>query len=159
MGDEPRPHGAAGRRWVPPAGRARCQADTDGYPFTLPVVAQLAHGGGLELDPGVTFLVGDNGTGKSTLVEALAVAAGFNAEGGSQSFRFATRATESSLGDHLVLRWAAKPRTGFFLRAESFYNVATEIDRLDQESPTRCCPPTAAGHCTNAPTASPFWTS
>lgn len=110
-------------------------ADTDGYPFTLPVVAQLAHGGALDLDPGVTFLVGDNGTGKSTLVEALAVAAGFNAEGGSQSFRFATRATESSLGDHLVLRWAAKPRTGFFLRAESFYNVATEIDRLDQESP------------------------
>lgn len=110
--------------------------DTSRYPFTLPVVAQLARAGGLELDPGVTFLVGDNGTGKSTLVEALAVAAGFNAEGGSQSFRFATRATESGLGDHLVLRWgAAKPRTGFFLRAESFYNVASEIDRLDQESP------------------------
>lgn len=81
-------------------------------------------------------MVGDNGTGKSTLIEAIAVAAGFNAEGGSQSFRFATRPTESSLGDHLVLRWGtAKPRTGFFLRAESFYNVATEIDRLDQESP------------------------
>lgn len=111
-------------------------ADTGRYPFTLPVVAQLARAGGLELDPGVTFLVGDNGTGKSTLVEALAVAAGFNAEGGSQSFRFATRATESSLGDHLMLRWGTtKPRTGFFLRAESFYNVATEIDRLDKESP------------------------
>jgi predicted ATPase len=111
-------------------------ADTGRYPFTLPVVAHLARAGGLELDPGVTFLVGDNGTGKSTLVEALAVAAGFNAEGGSQSFQFATRATESSLGDHLVLRWGTtKPQTGFFLRAESFYNVATEIDRLDKESP------------------------
>lgn len=82
----------------------------------------------------MTFLVGDNGTGKSTLVEALAVAAGFNPEGGSRSIRFATRATESCLGEHLVLRWGAvKPRTGFFLRAESFYNVASEIERLDAD--------------------------
>ena len=111
-------------------------ADAGRYPFTLPVVKHLAERGVLDLDPGVTFLVGDNGTGKSTLVEALAMAAGFNAEGGSQSFRFVTRASESSLGDHLALRWGTmKPRTGFFLRAESFYNVATEIDRLDKESP------------------------
>lgn len=110
-------------------------AGTGRYPFTLPIVRHLDRAGGLELDPQVTFLVGDNGTGKSTLVEALAVAAGFNAEGGSQSFRFATRASESSLGDHLILRWGTrKPRTGFFLRAESFYNVATEIDKLDKES-------------------------
>jgi predicted ATPase len=82
----------------------------------------------------VTFLVGDNGTGKSTLIEAVAVAAGFNAEGGSQNFRFATRATESSLGDALILRWGTrKPRTGFFLRAESYYNVASEIERLDHD--------------------------
>ncbi len=107
---------------------------TGRYPFTLPVVRYLDRAGGLDLDPRVTFLVGDNGTGKSTLVEALAVAAGFNAEGGSQSFRFATRSSESSLGDHLILRWGTcKPRTGYFLRAESFYNVATEIDRLDKE--------------------------
>jgi predicted ATPase len=76
----------------------------------------------LDLDPGVTFLVSDNGTGKSTLVEALAMAAGFNAEDGSQSFRFLTRASESTLGDHLALCWGTtKPRTGFFLRVESFY--------------------------------------
>jgi predicted ATPase len=115
--------------------RLDSHATTGRYPFTLPVVRHLAREGGLELDPAVTFLVGDNGTGKSTLVEALAVAAGFNPEGGSQSFRFATRASESSLGDHLILRWGVrKPRTGFFLRAESFYNVATEIDKLDKES-------------------------
>jgi predicted ATPase len=79
----------------------------------------------------VTFLAGDNGTGKSTLIEAIAVAAGFNPEGGSTNFRFSTRATESSLGEHLrLVRGTRKPRTGFFLRAESFYNVATEIDRL-----------------------------
>ncbi|MEU8390434.1 AAA family ATPase [Micromonospora sp. NPDC048843] len=79
----------------------------------------------------MTFLAGDNGTGKSTLIEAIAVAAGSNPEGGSTNFRFSTRATESSLGEHLrLLRGTRKPRTGFFLRAESFYNVATEIDRL-----------------------------
>jgi predicted ATPase len=104
-----------------------------GYPVTLPAVAALRAAGGVDLGPGVTFLVGDNGTGKSTLVEAVAVAAGFNPEGGSQNFRFATRATESALGDHLTLTWDRKPRTGFFLRAESYYNVATEIERLDQD--------------------------
>ena len=70
----------------------------EGYRYGLPVVRHVLESGGLALDPGVTFLVGDNGTGKSTLIEAIAVAAGFNAEGGSQSFRFATRASESSLG-------------------------------------------------------------
>lgn len=116
--------------------RVRLTPDTltGRYPFSLPVVAWLACSGGLALLPGVTFLVGENGSGKSTLLEAIAVAAGFNPEGGSQSFRFATRATESSLGDHLVLTWGVrKPRTGFFLRAESYYNVASEIERLDRE--------------------------
>ena len=102
-----------------------------GYPFDLPVVAWLARTRRLSLGSGVTFLVGENGSGKSPLVEAVAVAAGFNPEGGSRNFRFATRASESSLGEHLVLgRGTAKPRTGFFLRAESYYNVATEIERL-----------------------------
>jgi predicted ATPase len=108
-------------------------ANVDQFPFTLPVVRQVIAAGGVNLDPGVTFLVGDNGSGKSTLVEAIAVASGFNAEGGSRSFRFVTRASESSLDQHLIVRWGVrKPRTGFFLRAESFYNVATEVDRLDR---------------------------
>ncbi|MGH3736273.1 MAG: AAA family ATPase [Micromonosporaceae bacterium] len=96
---------------------------------------QLMASGGLDLDWPVVLLVGENGTGKSTLVEALAVACGFNPEGGSQAFRFATRASESSLADHLVVSWRAgrRPRTGFFLRAESFYNVATEIERLSAD--------------------------
>jgi len=105
-------------------------SDTHRYPFTLPVVRHLIKKP-IELRKPVTFLVGDNGAGKSTLIEAIAVAAGFNAEGGTKSFNFATRATESSLGDYLTLSWGTrKPRTGFFLRAESFYNVATEIDRI-----------------------------
>lgn len=108
--------------------------DRSRYPFSLPVVAGLRRLGRLPLDPAVTFLTGDNGTGKSTLVEAIAVAVGYNPEGGSANFRFATRATESDLGAHLrLVRGVGKPRTGFFLRAESFYNVATEIERLKAE--------------------------
>jgi len=80
----------------------------------------------------VTFLVGENGSGKSTLVEGVAIAAGFNAEGGSRSFRFATRTSESSLGRALrVGRAPGREKSSFFLRAESYYNVATEIERLD----------------------------
>jgi predicted ATPase len=111
--------------------RLSTDAPREGYPWQLPAVQALADPYGLDLDRPVTFLVGENGSGKSTLVEALAVAAGFNAEGGSRSFRFSTRATESELGRYLVLVKApAKPKNGFFLRSESFYNVASEVDRL-----------------------------
>lgn len=111
------------------------------YPFDLPVVRWLARAGRLPLDAGATLVVGENGSGKSTLVEAIAVAAGFNPEGGSANFRFATRASESALGQHLVLgRGSARPRTGFFLRAESYYNVATEVERLDRIGGTPLLP-------------------
>jgi predicted ATPase len=101
------------------------------YPFSLPAVRHLTS---LALHPQVTFLIGENGSGKSTLMEAIAVAWGFNAEGGSRNFAFTTRASHSELSDCLRLtRAIARPRDGFFLRAESFYNVATEIERLDEE--------------------------
>ncbi|WP_085915247.1 MULTISPECIES: AAA family ATPase [Pseudonocardia] len=101
-----------------------------GYPFDLPVVRWLRSNPVL-FGPGVTFLVGENGSGKSTLVEAMAVGLGLNAEGGSRSFRFATRASESELGGHLrVARRPGRERNSFFLRAESYYNVATEVERL-----------------------------
>jgi predicted ATPase len=99
------------------------------YPFNLPVVRALES---LTFHRAVTFLVGENGSGKSTLLEALAVAAGFNAEGGSRNFSFHTRASHSDL--HRCLRLARsqrRPSNGFFLRAELFFNVATEIERLD----------------------------
>jgi predicted ATPase len=116
--------------------RVEAGAETDAYPFTLPVVQHLIRSGGVDLTPGVTFLIGENGSGKSTLIEAIAGAAGFNPEGGSRNFRFATRSSESSLGQHLVLtRSVAKPQGNFFLRAESFYNVATEIERLNNGRP------------------------
>jgi predicted ATPase len=83
----------------------------------------------------VTFLVGENGSGKSTLLEAIAIAYGFNPEGGSKHFNFATEASHSSLSNQLQLVKGIKtPKDGYFLRAESFYNVASYIDRTDRES-------------------------
>ncbi len=101
----------------------------DRFPFYLPAVRCLDQ---LELHPKLTFFVGENGSGKSTLLEAIAVSLGFNAEGGTKNFRFGTRPSHSDL--HRFLRIAKgfrRPRDGFFLRAESFFNVATEIENLD----------------------------
>jgi predicted ATPase len=87
----------------------------------------------LELHPAVTFLVGENGSGKSTLMEAIAVAWGFNPEGGTKNFRFGTRASHSVLHEYLrLVRSSKRPRDGFFLRAESLFNLATEIEELDK---------------------------
>ena len=97
------------------------------YPYTVPALAGFS---GLRFRRPVTFIVGENGMGKSTLLEAIAVKAGFNAEGGSKNFRFATRETHSPLYGNLVLGRGLQPRDGYFLRAESFYNVATEIDQI-----------------------------
>ncbi len=102
------------------------------YPFCLGVVRHLDE---IELHPAVTFLVGENGSGKSTLLEAIAVAWGFNPEGGSRHFAFETRGSHSALHRHLTLvRGPSRPRDGYFLRAESFFNVATEIEELDAAS-------------------------
>lgn len=104
----------------------------DTYPFSLNAVKHLET---LLLHPAVTFIIGENGSGKSTLLEALAVAWGFNAEGGSQNFNFKTKASHSALHDYVQLsRGYKKPKNGYFLRAESFYNVATEIETLDEQS-------------------------
>lgn len=102
----------------------------DVYPYNLEVIKSLQR---LDFHPKVTYLVGENGSGKSTLLEAIAVAYGFNPEGGTQNFNFNTRQSHSSLANHIRLAKGSKPRTGFFLRAESFYNLSTEIDRLDAE--------------------------
>ena len=108
-------------------------ADRGAYPFSLPAVRSLIDGE-LKLHPNVTFLIGENGSGKSTLVEALAVAAGLNPEGGSRNYRFATRSSESPLHESIrLIRGARRPRDSFFLRAESYFNVATHIEKLDAE--------------------------
>ncbi len=100
------------------------------YPFCIPSVRHLSL---LKFHPKVTYFVGENGTGKSTLLEALAVALGLNPEGGSRNFNFATRESHSTLGRFLRVGKPAVRHVGddaFFLRAESFYNVATEVEKL-----------------------------
>lgn len=104
----------------------------DSYLCGLPAVRHLAEMGELPLRSRVTFLVGENGTGKSTLIEAIAVAMGFNPEGGTINFRFSTEDSHSQLHQYLtVCKGVRRQRDGFFLRAESFYNVASSIDRMD----------------------------
>ena len=80
----------------------------------------------------MTFFVGENGSGKSTLIEAIAVAIGLNPEGGSDNFNFSTSSTHSELHEKIVFSKTGRiPSTKYFLRAESFYNVATEVDTLE----------------------------
>jgi len=101
----------------------------DEYPLSLNVIKNLQR---TLLHPNVTFIVGENGSGKSTLLEALAITQGFNPEGGSVNFTFETRNSHSNLDQYLrVAKTSKQPQTGFFLRAESFFNVATEIEKLD----------------------------
>ena len=100
----------------------------DRYPFSLPVVRTLDF---IDLHPKVTFLVGENGSGKSTLLEAIAIALRFNPEGGSANFNFGTRDSHSELHEYLrIAKGYRRQRNGFFLRAESWFNVATQIDEL-----------------------------
>ncbi len=100
----------------------------DNYPFSIPSVREL---NGIEFHPDVTFLVGENGAGKSTVLEAIALALGYGREGGTRNTQFYTSDNVSSLHNALRLsRSFAKPRDGYFLRAESFYNLATYMDQV-----------------------------
>jgi predicted ATPase len=101
------------------------------YPFTLPAIRTLDI---LPIHPQLTFFIGENGSGKSTLLEAIATAMGYNAEGGSRNLQFQTRATHSTLHEWLrVGKGVRRPKTGYFLRAESFYNVASALDAIEED--------------------------
>ena len=102
----------------------------DSYVRTVPALAQL---GALDLDRPVTFFAGENGSGKSTPLEALAVAYGFNPAGGTPSYRFQTYDDVSDLWQAVRLQKSMeRPATGYFLRAESFFNVATQAEAYRQ---------------------------
>lgn len=111
----------------------RAEEERAGYPWALPAVQALR--GDLRLHPKVTYLVGENGSGKSTLMEAIAVAAGMNAEGGTSNFSFSTRDSHSELGRALrLVRGVRRPKTDFFLRAESLFTAATYLENLAPEA-------------------------
>lgn len=100
----------------------------DEYPFSIPSIRHLHR---LEFHPAITFFIGENGSGKSTLLEAIAIKAGFSAEGGDKNLQFGTHDTHSPLDNCVRLeRSLGQPTDGFFLRAESFYNVASQLEKI-----------------------------
>lgn len=104
--------------------------DPGAYPFCLSSVSKIES---IDLRAKVTILVGENGAGKSTILEALAIALGCSAEGGSRNFRFSTADTHTPLHEYIRLaRGPKRIRDVFFYRAETFYNFSTEMRRLDE---------------------------
>ena len=103
----------------------------DEYPFNIEVVKKFQE---LKFESQVTFFVGENGIGKSTFIEAIAVALGLPAEGGTENFRYETKNTTSILSNYLRVGTFNRPKTKFFLRAESFYNFSSEVQRLVEEN-------------------------
>lgn len=109
--------------------------DAQAYPFCLNIIKNLKE---IQFPTQVTFFVGENGTGKSTILEAIAHKAGFGFEGGSKNISFKTSgetvyAGIQKLADQCTLSWRQKPKDGYFFRAESFYNVANYLDYLERE--------------------------
>ena len=104
-----------------------------GYPFSVPAIASLT---ALKITSRVCFLVGENGSGKSTLLEAISANYGFAREGGSRNFKFQEereRNDVNALADALQLAFTVRTGAGFFLRAESFFNLAEAMDELRRE--------------------------
>lgn len=104
----------------------------DTYPYTLPCIGKEF---ALQIPTSVTFFVGENGAGKSTVLEAIAIASGFNPAGGTKNSMFTHHVSESSLAKALVLSWSKKHLTGYYLRAESFYNYASYLEKEQVEQP------------------------
>ncbi len=104
--------------------------DFNKYPYNIDVVKNFSE---LTLTSPVTFFVGENGVGKSTFIEAVAVLLKLPKEGGTQNFNYKTNDTVSNLSDNLRLAMYDKPSMKFFLRAESFYNFSSEVQRLVEE--------------------------
>ncbi len=97
------------------------------YPWNLPALQQLD---ALAFQTTVTFLIGDNGSGKSTFLESVAEAAGFNPEGGSRNASYNAAHTDIHLAQGLRLVWNRKALSGFFFRAESFFAYANYLEEI-----------------------------
>lgn len=102
------------------------------YPFNVPAIASLRE---LDLGQPVTFFCGENGTGKSTLLEAMSVAYGLNPEGGSRNYTFSVRDTHSELCDHVrLLKSIFRPHDSFFVRSDTLFNLISEMDVLGDDA-------------------------
>ncbi len=106
------------------------------YPFSLPIIQNTKN---ISFTKPVTFFVGENGAGKSTILEAIAQNIGFGSEGGSKNINFQTSSAEHytpamKLAECMKLSWGYKPHDGYFFRAESFYNVANYLDSIPDGS-------------------------
>ena len=114
--------------------RSDAGIDLDAYPYNIPAVREM---GALEFHSDVTFFVGENGAGKSTVLEAIALALGYAPEGGTRNVQLNTVDSVSPLHQSLRLGQSfGKPRDGYFLRAESFFNVATYMDAIGSHEPS-----------------------
>lgn len=105
------------------------------YPFSLDIIKNLDC---IDFPTQVTFFVGENGTGKSTILEAIANKAGFGPEGGSKNINFKTSQPKTydgteRLAQQLTLSWRSQPKNGYFFRAESFFNIANHLDQIAQQ--------------------------
>jgi predicted ATPase len=101
------------------------------FPFSLPVMKNFRE---LTFHPNVTYVIGENGMGKSTLLEGVAIALGFNPEGGTLNFNFSSYDSHSDLHTYLrLVKGAERAKDSFFFRAETFYNVASNIEEMDSE--------------------------
>lgn len=98
--------------------------DKSVYPFNIKVLKDFDY---LDINNAVTLFYGENGVGKSTLIEAIAIALGLNPEGGSNNMHFSNYNDYSDLYKYIVISKFGLPKTKFFLRAESFYNTASSI--------------------------------
>lgn len=100
----------------------------DSFPFDLPVLSDLDQ---LVFDQPVTFLIGENGTGKSTVMELIAGLMGMNREGGSRNQLFSTYEESNMLIDACrPIRFPNRPRDNYFYRAETFYNLMTDLEEV-----------------------------
>ena len=99
----------------------------DSHPFSVPVIQSLSE---IDIKSNVVFFIGENGSGKSTLLEGIARNFGFSKEGGTKNTQFETNEEDyiGNLADKLRLTWREKLLTGYFLRAESFFNFASHLD-------------------------------
>lgn len=97
------------------------------YPFSIPSIRNFTH---MDIENKVTFFVGENGSGKSTMLEAIADKCEFNTAGGGRNNFYDSYAADSLLSKYIRLSWLPKITKGFFLRAESFYNFASHIDEV-----------------------------